>query len=52
MRARGSRKKAISQNVPGDARIQNTAGFFRQLSKMKDSAQRRLNCGRLKAARA
>src|SRR5688500_10730901 len=31
-RPRGSKKNATIQKVPGSANIQNTAGFFRQLS--------------------
>jgi hypothetical protein len=31
----GRRKKAMIQKLPGSARIQKTAGFFRQLSKIK-----------------
>jgi hypothetical protein len=32
--ARGSKKKTINQKLPGIARNQKTAGFFRQLSKV------------------
>jgi hypothetical protein len=35
-RPNGSRKNATIQNVPGSAKIQKTAGFFRQLSKMRN----------------
>jgi hypothetical protein len=35
---RGSKKNANNQKLPGLARIQKTAGFFRQLSKRKISA--------------
>ena len=31
--AKGKRKKAINQKLPGSASIQKTVGFFRQLSK-------------------
>src|SRR5215213_2983303 len=31
---KGSKKKATIQKVPGSAKIQNTAGFLRQLSKI------------------
>src|SRR5687767_6084640 len=34
-RPRGIRKNATIQKVPGSAKIQNTAGFFRQLSKIE-----------------
>src|SRR5688572_32476254 len=36
---KGSRKKTINQKLPGIARIQKTAGFFRQLSKVSASVR-------------
>jgi hypothetical protein len=38
--ARGRRKKTINQKLPGTASNQKTAGFLRQLSKIKNPAAR------------
>jgi len=36
---KGSKKKTINQKLPGIAKIQKTAGLFRQLSKVSASVR-------------